>query len=115
MVEQYSDLDYYELPTIRQMNWFLRGMINSGMRTGIPSKDARRRTITLYIDKELFREQLKIPDESDIHLFLVTNDGEIIWSESGALSKEKADSLDLTIRATNLSQTNSSEVEQPTS
>lgn len=93
MMEKYQDLDYYELPTIRKMNRLSRSIIDNGMRAGIPSRDTRRRTITLYIDKEPFRKKLHIPDESDIHLFLVSNNGEVLWTGAGAISEEKADSL----------------------
>jgi len=105
MVEQNPELDYYELPTIRKMNWLSRSIIDNGMRAGIPSHDTRRRTITLYIDKEPFKKELKIPDESDIHLFLVLKDGEILWSESGAISEEKSESLIGALREAGLNQT----------
>ncbi|MFW9889545.1 MAG: hypothetical protein ACFFER_15260 [Candidatus Thorarchaeota archaeon] len=91
--EKYHDFDYYELPTIRKMNWLSRSIIDNGMRAGIPSRNTRRRTITLYIDKDPFKKKLQISDESDIHLFLVSNDGEVLWTGSGAISEEKADSL----------------------
>ena len=91
--EQYPELDYYELPTIRKMNWLSRSIIDNGMRAGIPSRDTRRRTITLYIDKEPFKKKLEIPDESDIHLFLVSKDGEVLWTESGEISEAKSESL----------------------
>jgi hypothetical protein len=93
MVEQYPELDYYELPTIRKMNWLSRSIIDNGMRAGIPSRDTRRRTITLYIDKEPFKKKLEIPDETDIHLFLVSKDGEVLWTESGEISEAKSESL----------------------
>ncbi len=108
MVEQYPDFDYYELPTIREMNWLSRSIIDNGMRAGIPSRDTRRRTITLYIDKELFKKKLEIPDESDIYLFLVTNEGEILWTESGAISEEKSKSLLHAFKEAGFSQINSS-------
>ncbi len=106
LVEQNSDFDYYELPTIRKMNWLSRSIIDNGMRAGIPSRDTRRRTITLYIDKEPFKTALQIPDENDIHLFLVTKEGKILWSESGPLSAEKAESLANTLKETSLNQMN---------
>ena len=108
LVEQYPDFDYYELPTIREMNWLSQSIIDNGMRAGIPSRDTRRRTITLYIDKELFKKKLEIPDESDIHLFLVTNVGEILWTESGAISEEKSKSLLHAFKEASFSQINSS-------
>jgi len=106
MVEQYADFDYYELPTIRKMNWLSRGFIDNGMRAGIPSRETRRRTITLYIDKEPFKDTLRIPDESDIHLFLVTSEGEILWTESGAVSEKKAESLMRAVKENDPSQIN---------
>jgi hypothetical protein len=106
LVEQNADFDYFELPTIRKMNWLSRSIIDNGMRAGIPSRDTRRRTITLYIDKEPFKRELQIPDESEIHLFLVTNDGEILWRESGSVSEEKAETLIHTVKEAYLDQLN---------
>lgn len=108
MVEQYPDFDYYELPTIRKMNWLSRSIIDNGMRAGIPSHDTRRRTITLYIDKEPFKKKLEIPDESDIHLFLMTNEGDILWTDSGAISERKAESLLHAFQKAGFSQSDSS-------
>ncbi len=108
MVEQHQDFDYYELPTIRNMNWVSRSIIDNGMRAGIPSRDTRRRTITLYIDKEPFRKKLMIPDESDIHLFLVSDEGEVLWTGSGALSEEKAESLKDAVKTAGFNHINSS-------
>jgi len=93
LVNQNPSMDYYELPTIRRMNWLYRNMLDSGMRAGIPSQNTRRRTITLYLDKESFRKGLDIPDESDIHLFLVKPDGTILWRDSGIFTEEKMHGL----------------------
>jgi hypothetical protein len=86
-------VEYYELPTIRKMNFVYRGFIDGGMRAGIPSKDTRGRTITLYIDKDPFKKELAIPSEENIHLFLVRPSGEILWRSEGPLSEEGAMSL----------------------
>lgn len=93
LVERYPDIDYYELPTIRRMNWLYRTMLDRGMRAGIPSEETRRRTITLYIDKESFKNELAIPNERDVHLFLVKPEGEIIWRASGEFTEEKGNYL----------------------
>jgi len=60
------------------------------MRAGIPSKETRRRTITLYIDKESFKESLDITTEETIILFLVDTKGDIIWRNEGGITEEKA-------------------------
>ena len=55
LAEENQDFDFYELPTIRKMNFVFRGFIDGGMRGGIKSIDTRGRTITLYIDKTPFK------------------------------------------------------------
>lgn len=80
------------------MNFVYRRFIDSGMRAGIPSKETRGRTITLYIDKEFFKGTLDIVTEETIYLFLIDTDGEIIWREDGGLTDEKAGLLERAIR-----------------
>lgn len=84
---------YYELPTIYEMPAFSRTFINEGMRAGIPDRKARERTITLYLDKEIFKSALDIRTEDEIHLFLVDAEGQIYWRSSGEFSEQKADGL----------------------
>lgn len=89
----YPALRYYELPTIKSLPWLARTFINEGMRAGIPDSTARERTVTLYLDKAAFRQQLGIPDEQDVHVLLVTRDGEIIWRTKGPFSDDKGQEL----------------------
>lgn len=86
-------LVYYELPTIYELPGFSRTFINEGMRAGIPDQTARERTITLYLDKESFKEALAIQDEATITLLLVDSEGEILWREKGEFSATKLDDL----------------------
>ena len=81
---------YYELPTVWEMSAMRRTFLNEGMRAGIPNQTSRERTITLYLDKPAFRERLAIPDESTMHLLLVTGNGEIIGRTEGDYSAEKS-------------------------
>jgi len=92
--EEYPGLIYYELPTIQEMPAISRTFINEGMRAGIPDQTARERTITLYIDKEIFKSALSIPNEQTIHLLLVEHDGGgIIWRAAGAYDDTTASDL----------------------
>jgi hypothetical protein len=84
---------YYELPTINEMPVLSRTFINEGMRAGIPDQTARERTITLYIDKMAFRSAMGIPNEKDIWLFLVDQNGDILWKTMGEYTDDKADDL----------------------
>jgi hypothetical protein len=89
----YPGFVYYELPTIYELPTLSRTFINEGMRAGIPDELSRQRTITLYLDKETFKDALNIPSEDQIYLFLVNQAGEILWSETGEFTQEKAQSL----------------------
>jgi hypothetical protein len=93
LIKEYPNFDFYELPTIRRMNFVYRRFLDGGMRAGIPSRETRRRTITLYIDKESFKEALEITTEETIVLFLVHSKGDIIWRNEGGVDKEKASLL----------------------
>ncbi|TFG31083.1 hypothetical protein EU527_13285 [Candidatus Thorarchaeota archaeon] len=97
LVKKYPNFDFYELPTIRRMNPLYQRFIDGGMRAGIPSNESRERTITLYIDKEPFKESLDIVTEETIYLFLIDTVGEIIWREEGGLTDKKAGKLERAI------------------
>jgi len=84
---------YYELPTIYRLPTLSRTFINEGMRAGIPDQKARERTITLYLDKEAFKEALGIESEEVIHLFLVNQEGDILWEGEGVYAEDKAEDL----------------------
>jgi hypothetical protein len=84
---------YYELPTIDRLNPFFRWFINSGMRRGIPDRNARARTITLYLDKPSFRKALGIPDEKHLYAILVDRSGRVLWRAEGDFDEARAASL----------------------
>ena len=81
---RHSGLRYYELPTIHETNSVVRWFINNGMRRGIPDVSAREATITLYLDKERFREALQLPHEDTIYALLVDAEGRVVWRADGA-------------------------------
>ena len=90
---RFDDLIYYELPTIYKLPTISRTFINEGMRAGIPDQTARERTVTFYLDKEVFKQALEIDSEESIHLFLVNQEGNILWREIGLFSENKVQSL----------------------
>ena len=85
---------YYELRAIKGMNRMVRWFINNGMRGGIPDKDQRARTITLYIDKEQFKKSLGLGSEDQIYAVLIDKSGKVIWNEAGLDSETKGKSLE---------------------
>jgi hypothetical protein len=88
-----SGFHYYEFPVVYEMGWLKRTFLNEGMRAGIPNPATRGRTITLYLDKEPFRESLDIPDESTIWVYLFDKEGRVLWRISGGFSQEKGAAL----------------------
>ena len=86
--EQYPDLVYYELPTIRTLNSLSKFFINEGMRAGIPNTKSRQRTITLYLDKSSFQSALAMPDEDHIYILIIDRQGNEFFRARGSYTKE---------------------------
>lgn len=80
---EHPGLSTYEIPTLPRMNPFSRFFIDNGMRGGIPDRNVRAHTVTLYTDKDRFRAGLGIGDERDIHLFLLDETGRVVWRGEG--------------------------------
>lgn len=91
--QQHPSFAFYELPTLAPGWSLVRGMIDGGMRAGIPDAATRERTITLYIPKESYREALAIPDEETIHLLLLDDKGEVLWRTQGEFEPDKGEEL----------------------
>lgn len=89
LTTEYADLAFYELPTIATLNPLRRWWINSAMRSALPDEGTRHATITLYIEKEPFKQALAIPDEDSIYTLLVDQMGTILWRSQGPLSQDK--------------------------
>jgi len=83
--EQHPGLVVYELPVIQTRSRLSRWFIDSGMRSGIPDRRARERTITLYLDKPPFLEALDITDDGTIYAMVLERTGHILWRATGPL------------------------------
>jgi hypothetical protein len=78
------------------------------MRSGIPDRLARERTITLYLDKAPFRQALDMPDEEHIYVLLIDHSGKVLWRERGVYEPDKGAALE---GALTEAQTESAELE----
>ncbi len=92
--EKYNFFEFYEIPTLNSTYKLMSFVIDGGMRSGIPDKDTRERTITLYINKNPFKESLGIEDENTIYLFLIKRSGKILWSTKGGYTQKKSKELE---------------------
>jgi len=108
LIEQWKDplenlvmndqsLRLYELPTLSVGYSPFRWWIDGGMRAGISDEKARRRTITVYTNKRSFKNQLGIPNEETIYIFLVRKNGSVLAMVQGGYTNEKYEQLQKTI------------------
>lgn len=91
--ENVAMFKFYEVPTLAKGYKVMRFMIDGGMRAGIPRREVRNRTITVYINKGPFKEQLGIKSEETIYLYLLDRSGNILWKGQGGFDPEVAEKL----------------------
>lgn len=84
---------YYELPVINERTASERLMITNGMRMGITGEDARARTITIFTNQEQFIQAAGIPNMGAIYLFVLGQNGEILYRTSGPYDEDKFTAL----------------------
>lgn len=83
-----------ETPTISRGKWgWMAGFIDGGMRSGIPSTEARARTITLYTDVSLFNQALMIDSTDTIYAVLLDTEGEVVKVVEGDFTPAKLGTL----------------------
>lgn len=89
LIEEWPQINYYELPTIQNRNFLSRRFIDSGMRGGIRDKETKERTITLYTDLDWFTSQLEISNRDDIYIYLIDKGGNILATTTGRYDPSK--------------------------
>ncbi len=87
LTADYRGLRVYELPVLPRSLTIMRGVIDGGMRGGIPDSTVRAATITLYINKTPFKKALAITTEDHITVVLVDRAGTIHWRAAGVFNE----------------------------
>lgn len=67
-----------EIPVIQKTTRFRRIRLDALMRAAIRNHTIRNRTITVYIDKQEFKDSLSIKNEDSIHWFVIHRDHKTI-------------------------------------
>lgn len=92
LLKENQNLSFYEIPLIYELSTFKRMWVNNGMRMGISDEAARKRTITVYTNRDEFFKITKM-QEDKIYALLINDSGKILWSEEGVADESKILSL----------------------
>ncbi len=82
ILKENPNLSFYEIPLIYEISALGRIWVNNGMRLGIPDEIARKRTITVYTNREEFFRITGMKEDKIYALLLDTN-GKILWKSEG--------------------------------
>jgi len=78
-----------ELPVIKKSSMLQRMRLDGLMRAAISDFGVRQRTITVYLDKQAFRDSLNIPNEDTMYWFVVDHTTKsILLRGSGVMTPE---------------------------
>ncbi len=78
-----------EVPVIQKSTWFRQLRLDTIMRAGIRAPHIRQRTVTVYLDKAKFCEQLNIANDNSIHWIVIAHsDKQILLRGEGKLTRE---------------------------
>lgn len=92
MLKENKNLSFYEIPLIYELSAFNRMWVNNGMRFGISDKIARKRTITVYTNREEFFKITGMKKD-EIYSLLIDDSGKILWRREGVASDNKINDL----------------------
>lgn len=92
ILKEKPNLSFFEIPLIYELSTFKRFWVNNGMRFGIPDAAARKRTITVYTNRDEFFKISKMK-EDEIYALLINKDGKILWSVEGVADDKKIKDL----------------------
>lgn len=92
-LENQGRAKFYELPVLPSALRLVGGMIENGMRSGIPSQATRAKTLTLYTNVTRFRKNLGLGGKNQIYAVVIDRQGRVLAVQSGTYSSAKADQI----------------------
>jgi hypothetical protein len=92
ILKENPEINFYEIPLIYELGTFSRTWVNNGMRFGITDEKARKRTITVYTNRDKFFEITKMQKDK-IYTLLLDNNGKILWQNEGVADETKVKNL----------------------
>lgn len=83
-----------ETPTISAFPWgAVAGWVDDGMRSGILTREARERTVTLFTDPAAFRRALGLPSPDRIYAVALDADARVLRVTEGPLTNDSLEIL----------------------
>lgn len=98
LTQAFPELRFYEVPVIYEAGPLFRWWLNNGMRIGVVDEDARRRTITVYTDRDQFSQAVGLSDLDRITTVLLDDEARIVWRQSGPITPEAKQDLMETVQ-----------------
>jgi hypothetical protein len=92
LIEKNPKIKFYEVPLIYELGTFSRTWINNGMRLGIQNEIARKRTVTVFTNRDKFFEIMDMKGDK-IYTLLLDKDGKILWRAEGLANQKNIESL----------------------
>jgi hypothetical protein len=83
-----KDFNYFEIPMLKKGLKIMRGMIDGGMRKGIP-KNLHNNVATYYGTLTDYKAKLIMPNDDNVYLFMLDSEGKIVVSFEGNMTVEK--------------------------
>lgn len=77
-----NTIKYFEVPMISGFYSFMSGIIDGGMRGGVP-KPLHDNVVTFYGDRGPYFEAFGVDDKSKCYLFVLDRDGTVKYKERG--------------------------------
>ena len=85
-----------EVPVLQQFSKLRQMRLDGVMRAAIVDYRIRQRTITAYLDKQVFRNSLNIPSEDTTYWFLIDHvTKNILLRGTGVITSEEVNQIKL--------------------
>jgi hypothetical protein len=77
----------------------MRGLIRAGMNLTISDEELRAITITVFLDdRDPFLNSLSIPNTDAMQVFLLDDNGAVLWRGAGEFTAEQGAALRIALR-----------------
>lgn len=83
-----DDIMLFEVALIGKVGGIARFFIKGGMRDMEQYKSRKDRVMPFFGDADAIKAKLNITDISQVHAFLITKDGDIIWQDKGSYQNQ---------------------------